>query len=411
MIPFYYDSNSLKDALSYDDIFASLSKRKQGKYYVYTSDVCQFIQDVLFGILNGKSLVLLDGDFSHKELANLGLNENDLSKSYIIGKPRQIKNYTDICRAIDDNLDTVKVGIFTSGTTGLPKKFDHTLRSLLRNIKVSPKHKNDIWAFAYNCTHFAGVQVLLQAVLNTNTIVNVFGENAQKANELIEQYKCNCISATPTYYRNFILTDNKTNELMHNVTFGGEKFSNTLLKKVKQKFPNARIRNIYASTEVGSLLSGKDETFTIPDNMRDLVKISQNCHLLLHRDLVLHTVVDEEWYDTGDIVSMNEDGSFKILSRDSDFINVGGYKVNPLEVEDVIMQVPGVIDTVVYGRDNSVIGKLLVADVVASDDTDFKALKKEITSKIKNELQAYKLPRIIKSVSEIKRSRTGKKVR
>ena len=161
MIPFYYDSNSLKDALSYDDIFASLSKRKQGKYYVDTSDVCQFIQDVLFGILNGKSLVLLDGDFSHKELANLGLNEKDLSKSYIIDEPRQIKNYTDICRAIDDNLDTVKVGRCTSWTTGLPKKFDHTLRSLLRNIKVSPKHKNDIWAFAYNCTHFAGVQVLL----------------------------------------------------------------------------------------------------------------------------------------------------------------------------------------------------------------------------------------------------------
>lgn len=121
MVPFYYDSDSPDNLLSYDDIFSILSNRKQGKYYIYTSDVCQFIQDVLFGILNGKSLVLLDGDFSHKELANLGLNETDLSKSYIIDEPIQIKDYADFCRAIDNNLDAVKVGIFTSGTTGVPK--------------------------------------------------------------------------------------------------------------------------------------------------------------------------------------------------------------------------------------------------------------------------------------------------
>lgn len=411
MVPFYYDSDSPDNLLSYDDIFSILSNRKQGKYYIYTSDVCQFIQDVLFGILNGKSLVLLDGDFSHKELANLGLNETDLSKSYIIDEPIQIKDYADFCRAIDNNLDAVKVGIFTSGTTGVPKKFDHTLRSLLRNIKISSKHRDDVWAFAYNCTHFAGMQVLLQAVLNSNTIVNVFGKNAQNANTLIEQYSCNCISATPTYYRNFILTDVTSNSVMKNVTFGGEKFSNALLDKIKQKFPNARIRNIYASTEVGSLLSGKDESFTIPDSMRELIKISDDRHLLLHKSLVLHVAIDEEWYDTGDIVSLNNDGSFKILSRDSDFINVGGYKVNPLEVEDVIMQVPGVIDAVVYGRDNSVTGKLLVADVVLAADVDFKIIKREILSQVKKELQSYKLPRIIKAVSEIKRSRTGKKVR
>lgn len=411
MVPFYYDSDSADNLLSYDDIFSILSNRKQGKYYIYTSDVCQFIQDVLFGILNGKSLVLLDGDFSHKELANLGLNETDLSKSYIIDEPIQIKDYADFCRAIDNNLDAVKVGIFTSGTTGVPKKFDHTLRSLLRNIKISSKHRDDVWAFAYNCTHFAGMQVLLQAVLNSNTIVNVFGKNAQNANTLIEQYNCNCISATPTYYRNFILTDVTSNSVMKNVTFGGEKFSNALLDKIKQKFPNARIRNIYASTEVGSLLSGKDESFTIPDSMRELIKISDDRHLLLHKSLVLHVAIDEEWYDTGDIVSLNNDGSFKILSRDSDFINVGGYKVNPLEVEDVIMQVPGVIDAVVYGRDNSVTGKLLVADVVLAADVDFKIIKREILSQVKKELQSYKLPRIIKAVSEIKRSRTGKKVR
>ena len=104
-------------------------------------------------------------------------------------------------------------------------------------------------------------------------------------------------------------------------------------------------------------------------------------------------------------------GKFEILSRDSDFINVGGYKVNPLEVEEIIMQVEGVVDAVAYGRENSVTGKLLVADIVVSDGVDSMLVKKAITNKINSELQAYKLPRIIKVVEHIKKSRTGKKVR
>lgn len=411
MVSFYCDSNYEKNVLSYGDVYSMLSNRKQGQVYIHTSDVCKFIQDFLFAVLNGKSIILVDADFSNKELETLGLDKEALSSVFNIEQPKQIKNYADFYRAIYDNLDAVKIGIFTSGTTGLPRRFDHTLRSLLRNIKVSSKHKDDIWAFAYNCTHFAGVQVLLQAVLNMNTIVDVFGDNSQYANLLIEKYKCNCISATPTYYRNFILTDKVSNKNMQHVTFGGEKFSNNLLERIKQKFPNAKIRNIYASTEVGSLLSGNDECFFIPKNMQSLIKVSPDCHLLLHNSLVLNTAVKNEWYDTGDIVSLNEDGSFKILSRDSDFINVGGYKVNPLEVEDIIMQISGVVDAVVYGRDNSVTGKLLVSDVVLRKDADFRLIKKEIISTLKKNLQSYKLPRIIKAVSEIRRSRNGKKVR
>lgn len=406
-----YVDDSLNIEYSYESLYHRLYNKKTLKKYIYTKKIYDVIVDIAYAMVNGLDVILLDGDFTDNEIANLGIDNKKLSEVYVVEHPCKIKSYDDFKKNIYANVQSVKIGIYTSGTTGTPKMFDHTLYSLLRNIKISEKHKNDVWAFAYNITHFAGIQVLLQALLNENSIIDVFGANAINAYDLLIKYKCSCISATPTYYRNFILNADNSNEIIKNVTFGGEKFSDNLLSKINKNFPNAKIRNVYASTEVGSLLSGKNESFFIPDSLENLIKISSDNHLLLHKSLLLHKKIDEEWYDTNDLVSINRDGTFKILSRDSDFINVGGYKVNPLEVEEFIVNVDGVIDVAVYGRDNSVMGKILVADVMVEDNERQKEIKQEILNKLKSELQAFKVPRIIKFVDNIRKSRTGKKVR
>ena len=325
MAIFYIDKSSGSEEISYGRLYKDVSHTISVRHYVRPNDIYLYFKDIVFAMANGKSIALLDRDFTKQELDNLGIGIEELSEECTIDSPVPINNHKDLIEAIERNQDSVRLGIYTSGTTGKPKRFDHTVRSLLRNIKVSGKHGKDIWGFAYNCTHFAGIQVFLQALMNENTLVNIFDENAQCANEYLTGYGCNCISATPTYYRNFILVDDMSNKNMYNVTFGGEKFSNSILEKVKQKFPNAKIRNVYASTEVGSLLSGRDESFFIPDSMKELIRISPENHLLLHRSIVLHKDIEENWYDTNDIVKINADGSFKILSRDSDFINVGEY--------------------------------------------------------------------------------------
>ena len=228
---------------------------------------------------------------------------------------------------------------------------------------------------------------------------------------LLRKYKCNSISATPTFYRNFIFISNEKNLNLKFVTFGGEKFDNDLLLKAKNKFPNAKIRNIYASTEVGSLLSGINDSFTIPPNLKKVIKISENNHLMIHRSLLQEKNVNDEWYDTNDIVSINKNGTFKILSRESDFINVGGYKVNPLEVESLILKVQGVLDVCITARENSVIGNILVANIRKDKNYSEDELKKSILKILKNELQYFKIPRLFKFVDKIERNRTGKKVR
>lgn len=407
----FYANASTNRSVNYEEFFNKLGRMRECPKYIYTKDTLEIIENVVFAMLNGLDIVLLDGDFTNVELSSLGVTEEKLNFVYKIDNPIKVTDIDEFRNKVMFNQDITHIGIYTSGTTGLPKRFDHNLRSLLRNIKMTISHKDDVWAFAYNITHFAGIQVLLQGILNFNSIIDVFGNNSKQADSILKCYRCNCISATPTYYRNFLLSISDSNEIIKSVTFGGEKFSDDLLGKIKSKFPNAKVRNVYASTEVGSLLAGSGESFSIPKSMYNLIKISEDNHLLLHRSIVYHTSVETEWYDTSDIVRLNTDGTFKFMSRDSDFINVGGYKVNPHEVENIILEVPGVVDVAVYGRDNSVTGKILAADIIVREGFDDKTVKIAITQKVRSSLQAFKVPRILKVVDEIKKSRSGKKVR
>lgn len=406
---FIDEANKIK--ISYNELLARIDTKKEINKYIYSSNIEDVVTDFVASLYYGYDVVLLDGDFTSKELTLLNVTEENLNLKELIKNDKKIKNIDEVIEKIKDNINAVQIAIYTSGTTGAPKKFIHPLSLLMRNIKISEKHSSDIWGFAYNITHFAGVQVFLQALMNKNPIINLFNKNLDNADMLLKKYKCTCISATPTFYRNFIFVHNEVNVNIKYATFGGEKFDNALIVKAKNKFPNAKIRNIYASTEVGSLLSGVNDSFKIPEKLKSLVKISSENHLLIHSSLLEKNKIIDDWYDTNDIVAMNEDGTFKILSRDSDFINVGGYKVNPEEVESCILQINGVLDVAVIGRENSVLGNILIANIRKDEKYADTELKKKILDTLKSELQYFKIPRIINFVDNIERNRSGKKVR
>ena len=128
------------------------------------------------------------------------------------------------------------------------------------------------------------------------------------------------------------------NETMKSLTFEEKKLDSKILEKIKQVFPKAKLNNVYASTEAGSLLRAKGDIFQIPTRYIELIKIDNN-ELIIHEDLMGSSdslsLTNEGWYRTGDLVELTEAG-FRFVSRKSEMINVGGYKVNPAEVEEVI---------------------------------------------------------------------------
>jgi acyl-coenzyme A synthetase/AMP-(fatty) acid ligase len=88
-------------------------------------------------------------------------------------------------------------------------------------------------------------------------------------------------------------------------------------------------------------------------------------------------------------------------------VNVGGLKVNPGEVEIALLACPGVREARVYGRRNSVVGYILCAEVVADHGFSETAARAWLADR----LQPAKIPRMIKTVAEIARTRTGKVLR
>jgi len=87
-------------------------------------------------------------------------------------------------------------------------------------------------------------------------------------------------------------------------------------------------------------------------------------------------------------------------------INVGGYKVNPLEVEDAIFELPGVRNVRVYSKSNSVLGNIICCEIVCDKNTTLN--EASIRTFLQSKIQEFKIPRIIRFVNEISKTRTGK---
>lgn len=120
---------------------------------------------------------------------------------------------------------------------------------------------------------------------------------------------------------------------------------------------------------------------------------------------------DGEWFATGDVASLDEDGNIFIVDRIKDMILRNGYSVYPREIEDVIYLHPGVRMVAVVGRAHERVGEEIHALVVPREELDFDAqetLVNEIDELCRKHLAAYKYPRVIAVEKSLPLGATGK---
>jgi long-chain acyl-CoA synthetase len=119
-------------------------------------------------------------------------------------------------------------------------------------------------------------------------------------------------------------------------------------------------------------------------------------------------VMDGEWFKTGDIAVIDEDGFVKIVDRKKEMILVSGFNVYPNEVENAIAMHPKVLETGVIGMPDEKSTEKVVAYIVAKDNS---VTAEEIIAHCREELTNYKVPKEVYFTDELPKTNVGKILR
>jgi acyl-CoA synthetase (AMP-forming)/AMP-acid ligase II len=326
--------------------------------------------------------------------------------------------------------DSQPLVILTTGTTGRPKAARHDWRSLARTVERVAPRPDQRWLLAYGPHQFAGVQVLQHVVASQATLVAPFPRQPRDGLEALLAGEVTCVSATPTYWR-FLLAEARSREVrlpsLEQITLGGEASPGDLLADLREIFPSARISQVYASTEFGSVASVRDglpglavaSLFSETNPTAHLkvedgelwVRAGAGMLGYVAADTDAAPAVEGEWRRTGDLVDV-VDGRVLFRGRTTEVINVGGVKVHPLPVEERITALEGVELARVFGRANRLTGAIVAAEVVPAGGTegaDLDALRGEIRAAVADLPRAWQ-PRSVLFVDAIE-TLGGKTVR
>ena len=120
------------------------------------------------------------------------------------------------------------------------------------------------------------------------------------------------------------------------------------------------------------------------------------------------TYSSSDWFKTGDLVEISQDGYISIVDRKKDMILVSGFNVFPNEIEDWVNQHPSVLESAAIGVPNEKTGELIKLFVVLNESS---ITESELLSHCRKGLTAYKLPKEIVFTQELPKSNIGKILR
>lgn len=206
------------------------------------------------------------------------------------------------------------------------------------------------------------------------------------------------------------------------VESGGAPLSHADMLQLCDILPRTRLYNTYASTETGIIATynyndGRCLAGCLGRPMpHSRVMITPDGKIACQGDTLMSgyigdpeltaTVLRDDTVYMSDYGRIDEEGMLHILGRESDVINVGGYKVAPTEVEDVAMSIEGVRDCICISADHRIMGKAVKLLVMMNEGVPFD--KRMIARYIAARLEPYKVPQLYEQVDAIARTYNGK---
>jgi acyl-coenzyme A synthetase/AMP-(fatty) acid ligase len=295
--------------------------------------------------------------------------------------------------------------LFSSGTTGVPKVMVHDFDILLQSFKPPRRQKGLRFLLFLMFDHIGGLNTLLNCLINGSPIIIPKNRNPEDILELIEKQRVQVLPTSPTFLNLLLQVEDfekKDLSTLKLITYGTEKMPQVLLDKLNKAIPNIKLLQTFGTSETGILKTQSKSSnslyFKIVDKDIDY-KVEDNQLLIKSKTVVKgykgvqsDKFTEDGWFITGDLVEFDDDGYMRITGRINDVINVGGLKVLPTEVEDVLNTIEGVIDSTVYSRPNAITGQVVCAKIIKKPNVDKIELKKRIKKICALRLDKYKNP-------------------
>ncbi|WP_416827837.1 class I adenylate-forming enzyme family protein [Ectobacillus polymachus] len=337
--------------------------------------------------------------------------------------------------------DDTAVIFYTSGTTGKPKG----VMLSAGNVRAAAQ----IWSEGMEMTsddrthivtplfHCAAIHCFtVPTILRGGTVVIEEAFSPEQTLDTMEKQNVTIFFGVPAMYSILLNTPKmRKMDLSHLRLFayGAAPMPYELVKKVKSLYPNVKVQNLYGQTEnspgstilkdkyalekIGSV--GEPLPLTqvqVVDEFGDelptrqvgeiIVKGPQVMKGYLRNEEATRHAIKNGWLYSGDLGFFDEDGLLYIVDRKKDMIIRGGENVYPVEVEEVLYEIPEILEAAVIGIPHEVYGEVPKAFIVLKNGQTY--TEEDVISYCKQKLAKYKLPVEIDFLDSLPRNASGK---
>jgi long-chain acyl-CoA synthetase len=309
----------------------------------------------------------------------------------------------------------------TSGSTGMPKGIVASEANLIADCtnicSTMEIRADDLNLGAIPFSHSYGFSNLVTPLILQGTAIVMSNDYLpQSVVDLCNRFRCTVVPAIPMVFDHLTTTARGDFPTVRAFLSAGAPLPAATSRRFRERF-GSPIHTFYGCSECGGITYDREgsavERGTVGHAMHNvrlaiakerLTVRSASVALGYLHDAMTFRPFDDGTFVTDDLIETAESGEIILTGRASDLINTAGKKVNPREVEQVVLQIEGVREAKVYGEPAGARGEVVAVAVVASPDVT----REMVRDFCRQRLSAHKVPRIVKLIEAIPVDDRGK---
>jgi fatty-acyl-CoA synthase len=331
--------------------------------------------------------------------------------------------------------------VYTSGTESSPKgamlTHDAVIWQYVSCIVDAGIAEEDLTLHALPLYHCAQLDVFFgpSVYVGATNIITAY-PTPENLLPLIERYRISSFFAPPTIWISLLrspLFDSTDLSSLRKGYYGASIMPVEVLRELAQRLPKVRLWNLYGQTEIAPLatmLGPEDqlrkpgscgravlnvETRVVDDAMRDVAPgvvgeiVHRSPHLMIgyfHDDARTAAAFEGDWFHSGDLATIDDEGYITVVDRKKDMIKTGGENVASREVEEALYKLPQVSEVAVIGIPHPRWVEAVVAVIVVKSGHSLS--EQEVLAHSHAILAGFKTPKRIVFADALPKNPSGK---